>query len=109
MTLLEVRKAIGNIMFKSATDKEYRESCLKDGKKVLEKELGQELPKNTTVKFIENKNSDIETNFNGNNLVFVIPEFVGAVVKLDKEHLSQVNGGMDANYDQINFLYFILS
>lgn len=108
MTLLDVRKAISNIMFKSATSEQFRKECLKQGKKVLENEMGQDLADNITVTFVENRNDKVEKDFNGNNLVFVIPEFVGAVVKLNKEQLEAVNGGMIENSYYIKLLYSLI-
>lgn len=90
----DVKKVITNILYRASVDKEFRDVCLKDGNLVFSSFFNSEFTKNKSVKFIENENKDKDFKLDGNDIVFVLPNFVGVLNKLSKDDLEVVTGGV---------------
>ena len=107
-TLSIIRRNMENLLYKSAVDKEFRSRCLKEGKTVLEEELGKKLDEDIKVRFVENINKKEEVELRGKDLLFVLPDYVGTLNKLNRGDLEKITGGvsdfMQKNDSAINNL-----
>lgn len=109
-SLIKIRVAMERIMFRSATNKDFRERCLKDGTTLFVEETSLPLDKDVTIEFVENSYQDKQVATNGKDIVFILPDFVGAVNKLDNNDLEGISGGvtdaMVANLGAIESLFY---
>ncbi|HCB64000.1 MAG TPA: hypothetical protein DEP20_01360 [Fusobacteria bacterium] len=108
MNTLKIRRNMENLLYKSAVDIEFRNRCLKEGKSVLEEELGTKLDSDIKVQFKESGDEKDEIKLEGRDLMFLLPEFVGTINKLERKDLERITGGvseyMDKNNESINNL-----
>lgn len=81
----EIKMAFQKVSKRSATDKSFRELCLKDPAAAIREAMGKELPSDYKVKFIENQGADA---------TFVLPDFKENPAELNDKELDSVAGGM---------------
>jgi hypothetical protein len=79
----EIKKVMVSLYHGAATDREFRNLCLKNPKAAIEKIAGVEIPEDFKIRFIENaKDTDV---------TYVLPNFEDD--ELDDRELAQVSGG----------------
>lgn len=94
MELQKVRKFIENILYKSSVNKDFRGKCLENGTTIFRKETKIDLDNDVTIEFIENKRLDKDIDTNGKNIVFILPDYVGSINKLNRDDLEKITGGV---------------
>lgn len=94
MELTKVRKSIENILYKSSVNKDFRKKCLRNGTPVFTEETKIDLDKDVTIEFIENKRLDKDIDTSGKNIVFILPDYVGSINKLNRDDLEKITGGV---------------
>jgi hypothetical protein len=80
--LLEQQRLLGEMLARSATDKEFRQLLLTDSRAAFAA-FGAILPEGLDVRFVENKH----------DATIVLPDAIDAMQELSEDDLAQMNGG----------------